>query len=228
MKPIYFIIICLGLIFAQDEIENVESSPAEVIADTLSSPEPVPQGLEFGYKGLGWGSPMNASITNPFLPIINEDSTSYKQSFVGSLGPDSVNLTYFFADSGFWKVEIDFILKSYSFEKQIADFRRLEKNVSSVYGPAQRINQKESGATGAYTNILDQKFANAFYRSSWTVTPVIIELLLNTSVLLPKTDLPIFSGNFAVLKLVYYNPDFMHSSQPMPEPEKIPSIFDIY
>jgi len=58
--------------------------------------------------------------------------------------------------------------------------------------------------------------------------PVVIELFLNSSVLVPVTDLPIFSGDFISLKLVYYNPDYMHSSQPLPEPEAIPSIFDIY
>ena len=91
-----------------------------------------------------------------------------------------------------------------------------------------KMNQQESGPSGSYNNLLEQKYARAFYRSSWLVTPVVIELFLNSSVLVPVTDLPIFSGNFVSLKLVYYNPDYMHSSQPLPEPEAIPSIFDIY
>ena len=55
-----------------------------------------------------------------------------------------------------------------------------------------------------------------------------IELLLNASILKPESDLSIFSGNFSLLKLVYYNPDYMHSSKTEPEPEVLPSIFDIY
>jgi hypothetical protein len=144
------------------------------------------------------------------------------------LGSDSVTVTYFFADSGFWKVEIDIVISLDNIDGQIADFRRLEKNISEVYGPPIRMNQQESGPSGSYSNLLDQKFSRAFYRSTWSITPAVIELLLNSSVLVPGTDLPIFSGNLSMLKLVYYNPDFMHSSQPVPEAKEIPSIFEIY
>ena len=54
------------------------------------------------------------------------------------------------------------------------------------------------------------------------------KLYLNGNVLLPSTNLSLFSGNFSILKLVYYNPDYMHSSEKLPEAEIIPSIFDIY
>jgi hypothetical protein len=47
-------------------------------------------------------------------------------------------------------------------------------------------------------------------------------------VLNPVTDLPVFSGDFSFLKLVYFNPDFMHSSTPLPDQKPLPSIFDIY
>ena len=107
-------------------------------------------------------------------------------------------------------------------------FLRHEKNISEVYGPPSKINQKESGVSSVYSNTLDQKFSNAFYRSTWTANPAVIELYLNSSILMPKTDLSIFSGNNSVLKLVYYNPDYMHSSKPTPEPQSLPSIFDIY
>ena len=136
--------------------------------------------------------------------------------------------TYFFADSGFWKVEIDIVIPLNNIDGQISDFRRLEKNISEVYGPPKSMNQKESGPSGSYSNLLNQKFSRAFYRSTWSVTPAVIELFLSTSVLLPASDLAIFSGNLSILKLVYYNPDFMHSSQPVPEAKEIPSIFEIY
>ena len=90
------------------------------------------------------------------------------------------------------------------------------------------VNQKESGVSSAFSDHLNQKFSRAFYRSSWDVNPAIIELYLNGNVLLPNSDLSLFSGNFSVLKLVYYNPDYMHSSQKLPAKEVIPSIFDIY
>ncbi len=235
MKTIFSTIILSTFIFAQDaessEIQaQAESTdmPTQTDAASDTTVQSVPSSLESGYKGLPWGSVKGDTITTAFTPVANNDTLSLNQSFVGSLGPDSVLVTYFFADSGFWKVEIDFVMAGGSLEKQISDFRRLEKNISAVYGPPQKLNHKESGASGAYGNLLDQKFATAFYRSTWSVTPAMIELLLNSAVLLPQSDLPIFSGNFSVMKLVYYNPDFMHSSQPMPEPEEIPSIFDIY
>tara|TARA_Y100001960_G_C14730049_1_gene857037 strand:+ start:336 stop:1016 length:681 start_codon:yes stop_codon:yes gene_type:complete len=226
MKPIISIIILSTFIFAQDADTSETSVQPETASDTTT--QSVPSGLESGYKGLAWGSVKGSEISTSFTPISNLDTLSSNQSFVGSLGPDSVKITYFFSDSGFWKVEIDFVMESGSLEKKISDFRRLEKNISAVYGPPQKLNHKESGASGGYGNLLDQKFATAFYRSTWSFTPAMIELLLNSAVLLPQSDLPIFSGNFSVMKLVYYNPDFMHSSQPMPEPEAVPSIFDIY
>lgn len=226
MRPIYFTIIFLTVMFAQDTTTSEMSNQPESPLDTAI--QSVPSGLEYGYKAFSWGSLKDAAITTSFIPMTNLDSLSSNRSFVGSLGPDSVMVTYFFADSGFWKVEIDFVMENGSLEKQISDFRRLEKNISAVYGPPQKLNHKESGTSGAYANLMDQKFATAFYRSTWNVTPAMIELLLNSSVLLPQSDLPIFSGNSSIMKLVYYNPDFMHSSQPMPEPEAVPSIFDIY
>ncbi|GIS48066.1 MAG: hypothetical protein Ct9H90mP20_7360 [Candidatus Neomarinimicrobiota bacterium] len=43
-----------------------------------------------------------------------------------------------------------------------------------------------------FSNLLDQRFSNAFYRSSWKAEPAVIELYLNSSVLLPKSDVSIF------------------------------------
>ena len=194
-----------------------------------ASQQNVPANLESGYKGFAWGTSAGSNISNNFTSLPATDSTTTStQSFTGNLGLDSVVVAYAFADSGFWKVEIDFVVKNIDLDFQIADFRRLEKNISAVYGPPNKMNQQESGPSGSYSNILEQKYARAFYRSSWSVTPVVIELFLTSSVLVPVTDLPIFSGDFISLKLVYYNPDYMHSSQPLPEPEAIPSIFDIY
>ena len=201
---------------------NNSSQTAEV------SQQNVPASLESGYKGFAWGTPAGSNISNNFTSLPATDSTTSTQSFTGNLGLDSVVVAYAFADSGFWKVEIDFVVKNIDLDSQISHFRRLEKNISAVYGPPNKMNQQESGPSGSYSNILEQKYARAFYRSSWSVTPVVIELFLNSSVLVPVTDLPIFSGDFISLKLVYYNPDYMHSSQPLPEPEAIPSIFDIY
>ena len=219
----------------QSLIDSVSADSASLVEtaslseNEISVLDPsIPLTLDAGYKGFLWGSGFDAKIFTNFSEIMNNDSLSNYKSFVGRLGPDSVVVHYFFADSGFWKAEIDFHLNHMSVDAHIKDFLRHEKNISEVYGPPSKINQKESGVSSAYTNILDQKFSNAFYRSTWKANPAIIELYLNSSILMPKTDLSIFSGNYSVLKLVYYNPDYMHSSEPTPEPKSLPSIFEIY
>ena len=228
MRPILFIIIISSFCLAQDSVILTDTTNSETSVFPQSNIDPVPSGLETGYKGFRWGTESESDIISSFSPLSNVDSTSLNRLFTGKLGTDSVMVTYAFADSGFWKVEIDFIVKQNNLDAQISDFRRLEKNISAVYGPPKSINQKESGVSSSYSNNLDQRFSRAIYRSMWTATPAVIELYLNGVVLLPTTELPVFSGNFSILKLVYYNPDFMHSSQPAPVPEKIPSIFDIY
>ena len=192
------------------------------------SKENVPVDIESGYKGFLWGMPVESNISNNFTLLQSVNSQSSQKSFSGNLGIDSVLVTYAFADSGFWKVEIDFITDQKNLDSQISHFRRLEKNISAVYGPPANINQKESGVSSVFSDQLNQKFSRALYRSSWDANPVIIELYLNGNVLLPKTDLVLFSGNFSILKLVYYNPDYMHSSHELPNKEILPSIFDIY
>ena len=81
------------------------------------------------------------------------------------LGLDSVIVKYTFADSGFWKAEIDFVINENVVENLVSKFRRLEKNISQVYGTPQTTKQQESGPSFAYSDIFDQKYATAFYRS---------------------------------------------------------------
>ena len=246
MKRLLLLIILIQLTWSQDESINSETqnvvSADSASVDSLATPEvaistedevsvldpSIPLTLDAGYKGFLWGSEHNKKIFTNFLHLNEKDTLSNYKSFSGRLGPDSVVVHYFFADSGFWKVELDFYLDHESVDSHVKHFLRHEKNISEVYGPPSKINQKESGVSSAYSNTLDQKFSNAFYRSTWKANPAIIELYLNSSILMPKTDLSIFSGNYSVLKLVYYNPDYMHSSAPVSEPQALPSIFEIY
>ena len=244
MKRLILTIIYFQIVWSQADsvslqnqslVDSVSADSASLVETALLSENDIsvldpsiPLTLDAGYKGFLWGSGFDAKIFTNFSEIMNDDSLSNYKSFVGRLGPDSVVVHYFFADSGFWKAELDFHLNHMSVDSHIKDFLRHEKNISEVYGPPSKINQKESGVSSTYTNILDQKFSNAFYRSTWKANPAIIELYLNSSILMPKTDLSIFSGNYSVLKLVYYNPDYMHSSEPTPEPKSLPSIFEIY
>ena len=91
-----------------------------------------PLTLDAGYKGFLWGSQFTSNISTS-LNFINADSLSHEKLYRGMLGEDSVAIVYSFADSGFWKVEIDFILVQDNFESQIENFRRIEKNLSSIF-----------------------------------------------------------------------------------------------
>ncbi|MBC8346706.1 MAG: hypothetical protein ISR82_02730 [Candidatus Marinimicrobia bacterium] len=228
MKSLFSALIIISFGASQDVPSSPDLSNGSENAVLDTAALQIPSGLDTGYKGFAWGSQRGTDIPTTLTKKESTDSLAVFQTFIGSLGPDSVSVSYFYADSGFWKVEIDVVISLDNIDGQIADFRRLEKNISEVYGPPKRMNQQESGPSGTYANLLDQKYSRAFYRSTWSVTPAVIELFLNSSVLLPATDLQIFSGKLSILKLVYYNPDFMHSSQPVPELKEVPSIFEIY
>ena len=111
------------------EVDSLDQSSA-LIADTQQAAvlDPsIPLTLDVGYKGFLWGSPANMGIVTNFAQIDLDDSLSLNKSYVGKLGPDSAMVHYFFADSGFWKVEIDFHIETHRVEKHIQDFLRHEK-----------------------------------------------------------------------------------------------------
>ena len=227
MKQLILISTLISVCLGQAETLALDSLSTQAEVELPSIVDSTDLSIENGYKGYPWGSAFNSLIKSSFTLLL-DDSTNLNKTFAGKLGIDSVMVVYAFADSGFWKVEIDFMIKQNNIDELISNYRRLEKNISAVYGSPKMLNQKESGVSSAFADPLNQKFSRASYRSNWNVNPVIIELYLNGNILLPITDLPLFSGNFSFLKLVYYNPDYMHSSEKMPEKEIIPSIFDIY
>ena len=141
-----------------------------VAVDTIGPP----MDLDYGYKGFMWGTPLGVIPNLQYMsePVFIRDSTALQLS--GYLGQEDVVIEYVFSDSGFWKAEIDFVLNEYNVENLIGQFRRLEKNISEVYGPPQSTKQKESGPPTSYAIILDQKFSTAFYRSKWSATPLFI------------------------------------------------------
>lgn len=227
MKKEIILFLLFNVVVAQMNTDQplLEVNDSVSVDQLIDSETSIPQDLLYGYKGFEWGSSGGAK-PDIDMSRIGEDSNTVV--FSGVLGIDSVLVTYFFADSGFWKVEIDFIIDLRSIDKYLLFFARLEKNISEIYGPTINTMQIQRGPGPAYANSIYPKFSRAYYRSTWSSTPVMIELLLNALELLPMTDLPIFSGNFSVLKLVYYNPDYMISSHSLPTPRPLPSIFDIY
>ena len=195
-----------------------------VALDTIGPP----MDLDYGYKGFMWGAPVGAIPNLQYMgePVFIRDSTALQMS--GFLGQEAVIIEYVFSDSGFWKVEIQYSLDPSDYESHLELFTQVERSLSEVYGFPQTTDRIESGAMGVH-DIINIGFERAFYFSSWNVSPVKISLLLNSIVQVPKNDdLNIFGDDMSIMKLVYYNPDYMIMAEEIIVEQPPPSIFEIY
>ena len=195
-----------------------------VALDTIGPP----MDLDYGYKGFMWGAPLGAIPNLQYMgePVFIRDSTALHMS--GFLGQEAVIIEYVFSDSGFWKVEIQYSLDPSDYESHLELFTQIERSLSEVYGFPQTTDRIESGAMGVH-DIINIGFERAFYFSSWNVSPVKISLLLNSIVQVPKNDdLNIFGDDMSIMKLVYYNPDYMIMAEEIIVEQPPPSIFEIY
>ena len=195
-----------------------------VALDTIGPP----MDLDYGYKGFMWGASLGAVPNLLYMsePVFFRDSTALQMS--GFLGQEAVIIEYVFSDSGFWKVEIQYSLDPSDYESHLELFTQVERSLSEVYGFPQTTDRIESGAMGVH-DIINIGFERAFYFSSWNVSPVKISLLLNSIVQVPKNDdLNIFGDDMSIMKLVYYNPDYMIIAEEIIVEQPPPSIFEIY
>ena len=195
-----------------------------VALDTIGPP----MDLDYGYKGFMWGAPVGAIPNLQYMgePVFIRDSTALQMS--GFLGQEAVIIEYVFSDSGFWKVEIQYSMDPSDYESHLELFTQVERSLSEVYGFPQTTDRIESGAMGVH-DIINIGFERAFYFSSWNVSPVKISLLLNSIVQVPKNDdLNIFGDDMSIMKLVYYNPDYMIMAEEIIVEQPPPSIFEIY
>ena len=195
-----------------------------VALDTIGPP----MDLDYGYKGFMWGAPVGAIPNLQYMgePVFIRDSTALQMS--GFLGQEAVIIEYVFSDSGFWKVEIQYSMDPSDYESHLELFTQVERSLSEVYGFPKTTDRIESGAMGVH-DIINIGFERAFYFSSWNVSPVKISLLLNSIVQVPKNDdLNIFGDDMSIMKLVYYNPDYMIIAEEIIVEQPPPSIFEIY
>ena len=216
-----------NLDFDENEIDTtlvtVDTTRKDSSNETLSN----------GYKGMLWGSPIKQlnSNSNDTTESVNNNNNNNIQSIVGVLGKDSVNYSYYFSDSGFWKVVVDFLAieETVGLENHINEFHRIEMELTKKYGSPIRTSQNEMGTDREYFFSKFPKLSRAYFRSSWLYNSISIELLLEAVVPQNSENIPVFTQTSKYLRLYYYNPKFYNSvkndSIIVPEDE---SLSDVY
>lgn len=215
--------------------EASDSALSETIADELPDSlrqpvedlEPADLSLGYGYKGYRWGTPSHiqpriTAITEPFY---SRDSSSV--SYRTTLGQDTVLMSYFYSDSGFWKVEISYPLDPFDQKEHDEKFKEISQIINLLYANPTSSSLSITGPMATSSNPLDIDYSRMYQHNSWQVGPVQIELLLISFVQDTETIFPVISST-TQLVLAYYNPDYMIRVEPQQPVDTGPSVFDLY
>ncbi|HIA29901.1 MAG TPA: fibronectin type III domain-containing protein [Candidatus Marinimicrobia bacterium] len=202
--------------------------------------------IDVGYRGLPWGATSGDTYNYRIRAFTNLNSSKYvyteltyaefknfvqfddssasfgerEISFIGPLGEDTVRFVYSFSDSGFWKVTSDFTLKGNTIEDYLKEFQRIENLLTKKYGNPVRTTRNDIGTSREYLSSPFPRLFRGYYRSSWELEDVSIELLLEVQIQDPVFDSPVFSDNLPTMRLYYYNTNFYGIAEP--EPTEIP------
>ena len=196
-----------------DSAYGIDSELFEEETEELSS-------IDKSYQGLPWGT-----VRDDFKNFIKIEDSSANMSddeitIVGPLGEDIVKFVYSFSDSGFWKVMTDFSLSGNTIDDHLKEFQRIEKLLTMKYGNPLRTTRNDLGTSREYLSSPFPRLFRGYYRSSWMIGSVSIELLLEVQMQDSEYDLPVFSGNIPTMRLYYYNSEFYGIAKS--EPTKIP------
>lgn len=191
----------------QEESEDTTQAviPGEAESDTAVA---VPPTLEYGYKGFPWGESRDRLEHYVRVDSFEIGDRENLARFHGILGEDTVTFTYSFSDTGFWKVTVDYRYGGRELDHYLDSFSRIEKLITRRYGPPRRTTQNEMGTDREYLFSDFPKLSRAYFRSSWQVELVRIELLLNAIVPKPEEEPPVFDDVTPILRLYYYHPGF--------------------
>ena len=202
--------------------------------------------IDVGYRGLPWGATSGYTYNYRIRAFTKLNSSKYVSSgltyaefknfvqfddssasfgereisFIGPLGEDTVRFVYSFSDSGFWKVTSDFTLKGNTIEDYLKEFHRIENLLTKKYGNPERTTRNDLGTSREYISSPFPRLFRGYYRSSWKIDNVNIELLLEVKMQDSEYDSPVFSDNIPTMRLYYYNSEFYGFAEP--EPIEIP------
>ena len=198
---------------SSENTDDIDSEIFEEETEELSS-------INKSYQGLPWGTARED--IKKFIEI-NDSSSNMSNdeiSVIGPLGEDTVKFVYAFSDSGFWKVMTDFSLTGSTIDDHINEFQRIEQILTRKYGNPLRTTRNDLGTSREYLSSPFPRQFRAYYRSSWKIDNVNIELLLEVKIQDSEYDSPVFSDNIQTMKLYYYNSEFYGFAEP--EPIEIP------
>jgi hypothetical protein len=235
---ILFILLFCGAVLAQEaDVDQTVGEPDEAVeADTLAEEE-TEEDLEFeeadedtlapeaaapvesetaltaGYKNYLWGmakDQFEGSTDGDTAATSDDNSVTVS----GTLGQDTVTYVYSFSDKGFWKVRIDYDTEAKVTDDYIEDFHRVEGLLTKRYGHPKRTSQNDMGIGQEYLFSDFPKISRAYFRTSWKVDTVHIELLLDAVAPYDPEDVPVFDDVPSVLRLYYYHPTFYGTVEP--------------
>jgi len=174
-----------------------------------------------GYKNLKWGSTFETFLIDSNAQNYKSDDSTFK-SFDDILGQDSVVFKYLFQNSKFWKVDISYpsTIQIDDFDLLINNFYKLENLLFKKYGPPLRTSQNELGSNREYNFSSFAKINRAYYRSSWLIENISIELILDSFVEKSITS-KVFESFKRPLTLYYYNLDFYLNNSTIKDTTKI-------
>lgn len=206
MKKLSFILLISSFVFTQDSTFIDSSS---ITIDSLSN-DSKNLNITKSYNNFEWGLSFDSFKVDSSYKNFFSDSTNV--SFNGFLGKDSVKFIYSFKNSRFWKVDIYYLstLKINQIDSLISKFYEVEKILFSKYGSPMRTSQNEIGSNREYNFSDFPKVNRVYYRSSWSLENINIELVLDDIVETSKSSI-IFENFKRPLSLYYYNLNYFEN-----------------
>ncbi len=214
---------------AEEMEEDLEFDEAD--EDTLAPDAAAPAGSEADlatrYKEHFWGATKDqfeGSAAGDTVSASDDNSLTVS----GTLGQDSVTYVYSFSDKGFWKVRVDYDTETQAIADYIEDFHRVEGLLTKRYGHPKRTSQNDMGIGREYLFSDFPKLSRAYFRSSWSIDSVHIELLLHAVAPYDPENVPVFNDVPSVLRLYYYHPSFYGTIEPETPEVSEESLLDEY
>ena len=206
MKKIPIILILCSFIFSQDS--SLVDSSLNII-DTSTNYKNF--NIKKSYNNFEWG--YNKELFNIDSTLKNFLSDSNFISYDDYLGKDSVRFNYSFSNKKFWKVDIYYLstLKLNNIDSLSNKFYQIEKILFQKYGPPLRTSQNEIGSNREYNFSNFPKINRIYYRSSWSIENINIELVLDNITETSRTS-KIFNNFRRPIVLYYYNLDYYENN----------------